>query len=359
MTGDVTDVDTVIIGGGQAGLSAAYFLARRGSVPWRDHVVLDASPAPGGAWQHVWRSVRLVSPPAYTRLPGLPWSRPFQGPPSGPEVAAYLAEYEKRFAVPVLRPVRVRRVHDAEAAPGAKPHGALLVDTDERTWRARAVINATGTWDRPFVPVVPGMAEFGGRMLHAADYDAPEEFTGAHVVVVGGGNSGAQICAEVSAVTDTTWVTRRPPQLRDASFSEAELVAVTDQVAQRVARGLPLRSVVSYTGIARTPAVRAAEERGALTARPMFQRVTPDGVTWADGTRLRADVILWATGFRPALTHLAPLRLRGPLGGIRLVGTRADHDPRVHLLGYGPSASMISVHRAAARAAREVRAGLS
>ncbi|WP_452124498.1 FAD-dependent oxidoreductase [Fodinicola feengrottensis] len=168
----MNSVDIVAIGAGQAGLASAYYLQREGA----DFVVLDRQMAPGGAWQQVWRSVRLVSPPLYTRLPGLAWDLPFHHPPSGPEVSGYFADYEKHYALPIQRPVRVRSVSG---------DGRLLVRTDSGDWSARTVINATGTWDHPFVPSVPGMASFLGRQLHTASYDTPEEFAGQHVVVVG------------------------------------------------------------------------------------------------------------------------------------------------------------------------------
>jgi NAD(P)H-nitrite reductase large subunit len=88
---------------------------------------------------------------------------------------------------------------------------------------------------------------------------------------------------------------------------------------------------------------------------PMFDRVVPDGVAWDDGRHVEADVILWATGFRAALDHLAPLHLRAPGGGIAMDGTRVVLDPRVHLVGYGPSASTVGATRAGRAAAREVR----
>jgi pyruvate/2-oxoglutarate dehydrogenase complex dihydrolipoamide dehydrogenase (E3) component len=113
--------------------------------------------------------------------------------------------------------------------------------------------------------------------------------------------------------------------------------------------------VVSATGYPATPAVKAAQASGVLDRLPMFERITPDGVVWADGHGQRADVILWCTGFRPAIDHLAPLRLREPGGGIRVDGTRVVVDPRIQLVGYGPSASTIGANRAGRIAAREVR----
>ncbi|HSX98531.1 MAG TPA: pyridine nucleotide-disulfide oxidoreductase, partial [Streptomyces sp.] len=94
---------------------------------------------------------------------------------------------------------------------------------------------------------------------------------------------------------------------------------------------------------------------GVLGRLPMFDRIAPDGVEWDDGRRVDADVILWATGFRAAVDHLAPLRLREPGGGIRIDGTRAIADPRVHLSGYGPSASTIGANRAGRAAVRDIR----
>jgi NAD(P)H-nitrite reductase large subunit len=122
-------------------------------------------------------------------------------------------------------------------------------------------------------------------------------------------------------------------------------------VEERVRRGLPPRSVVSVTGLALREQEREAQRLGAYRRRPMFVRVEPDGVRWADGSFEPVDVILWATGFRPATGHLAPLRLRSPLGGIQLEGTTAVVDPRVQLVGYGPSASTIGANRAGRAAA--------
>jgi hypothetical protein len=130
--------------------------------------------------------------------------------------------------------------------------------------------------------------------------------------------------------------------------------AVVALVEERVRQGLPPASVVSVTGLALRPREREAERRGAYDRHPMFARVEPDGVRLADGSLEPADVILWATGFRPALTHLAGLGLRSPRGGIQLDGTTAVAHPRVQLVGYGPSASTIGANRAGRTAARGV-----
>lgn len=122
----------------------------------------------------------------------------------------------------------------------------------------------------------------------------------------------------------------------------------------RVRHGLPPQSVVSVTGLLLRGREQAAADRGVYRRMPMFERIEPDGVVRPDGTRQRADVILWATGFRPDVGHLAPLNLRTAAGGIQLDGTTAVRDPRVQLVGYGSSASTIGANRAGRVAARSV-----
>ncbi|WP_018543011.1 MULTISPECIES: NAD(P)-binding domain-containing protein [unclassified Streptomyces] len=259
-------------------------------------------------------------------------------------IGGYFAAYERRFGLRVHRPVSVTAVREAG-------DGRLRVETSQRTYAARAVINATGTWDRPFWPRFPGQEDFRGRQLHSARYRGPEGFRGARVVVVGGGTSAVQQLLEIAPVAAaTTWVTRRPPVFRTGPFGADEGRAAVALVAERVRQGLPPRSVVSVTGLPMTEAVRQARESGVLTRLPLFDRVTPDGVAWDDGRTVE-----YATGFRAAVDHLAPLRLREPGGGIRMAGTRAVRDPRVHLVGYGPSAGTIGANRAGRAAVQEIR----
>ncbi|KOV01335.1 pyridine nucleotide-disulfide oxidoreductase [Streptomyces sp. XY511] len=345
--------DVVVIGGGQSGLAAGYHLRRLGI----EHVILDAQAAPGGAWQHTWDSLRLFSPAQYSSLPGR--LMPVQKGelyPDGAHVVDYLADYEKRYELPVQRGTRVESVH--RDGPG------LRVETDSGSWTARAVISATGTWTRPFLPAVPGRREYQGRQLHTVQYRSPSEFAGQRVIVVGGGNSGAQIAADLArAGIDLTWVTQRPPRyLAD----DIDGRALFDQATAR-RRALDegrtdTGGVASLGDIVAVPPVRAARDAGLLTARPMFSRLAVTGVEWADGTTAEADAVIWCTGFRPALAPFASLRLRGTRGHIATVGTRAVDEPRLHLLGYGDwtgpaSATLIGVGRPARDAAREI-AGL-
>ena len=351
--------DVVVIGAGQAGLSAGYHLRRRGFVPAGDpaggartYLVLDAEDGPGGAWRHRWRSLRMSTINGIHDLPGI------EQPDVEPEAAsvdvlpAYFGDYEDELGLAVVRPVRVRRVEKADdelGDGGDDGHGDLLVRWEGRgssgVITARAVINATGTWSKPFWPAYPGQETFRGRQLHTADYVRAEDFAGQRVAVVGGGISAVQLLEEVSHVAQTFWFTRREPVWRD-SFDPEDGSRAVAMVADRVRDGLPPLSVVSVTGLIRTPSLLAAAARGVLDRRPMFARIVPDGVVTPDGELVPVDVIFWNTGFRAALDHLRPLRLRGTGGGIRMDGTQVHGEPRVHLIGYGPSASTIGANRA-------------
>jgi hypothetical protein len=170
-----------------------------------------------------------------------------------------------------------------------------------------------------------------------------------------------QLLDEVSRVTTTTWVTRRPPDFREGPFTEERARTAVAQVEDRVRRGLPPRSVVSVTGLPVTLANEGMRARGVLNPLPMCGEFLEDGVRWPDGTFLRAEVIPWCTGFRSSLDRLAPLMLREPGGGITMTGklaTQVAKDPRVYLVGYGPSASTIGANRAGAVVARELMAFL-
>jgi cation diffusion facilitator CzcD-associated flavoprotein CzcO len=344
----VESTQVVVIGAGQAGLSAAYHLVRMGFSPYDGVVVLDRNPAPGGAWQHRWDSLTMHDVHGIANLPGVAVPESAGDERANEFVPRYFADYEARFELLVVRPVGVESVRrDGER---------YLVKTDHGLYQAEAIVNATGTWDRPFIPWYPGIETFKGRQLHTADYSGAEEFTGKHVLVVGGGASAVQLLAEISEVASTTWVTRRVPEWRtDGEFGPELGRKIIAKVEERVRAGLPPKSVVSVTGLQLREQEQAAYRRGVYTRLPMFERITPTGVEWADGRTEGVDAILWATGFRADLGHLAPLHLRERSGGIRMDGTRTVLDPRIHLIGYGPSASTIGGNRAGFTAARQLR----
>ena len=350
--------DIAVIGAGQAGLSSAFHLQRLGLNPGRDFVVLDQSPHPGGAWQYRWPSLTLSTVNGIHDLPGLPFAgtaadTKAQEVPASSAVPQYFHAYERKFKLLVYRPVKVILVCERE--------GHLRIETDKGLFSARGIINATGTWDKPYIPEYPRAPLFQGIQLHTRDYQTATAFAGKHVLIVGGGISAIQLLDEISQVTTTTWVTRRPPIFESGPFTPERGRKAVAIVEDRVRQGLPPTSVVSVTGLPATPAVEAMRKRGVLNRRPMFNEIIPTGVRWPDGRTLNVDIILWCTGFRSSLDHLMPLMLREPTGGITMDGrlaTRVAKDPRIHLVGYGPSASTIGANRAGRVAAQELTAYL-
>jgi putative flavoprotein involved in K+ transport len=142
-----------VVGGGQAALAVGYYLRRRTDLSF---AILDSEDGPGGAWRHGWDSLRGFSPARYSSLPGRLMPGGEEKYPTRDEVVNYLADYEKRYELPVRRPVRVEAVYREE--------GRLAVKMDRVRLPVRAVVGATGTWRRPHVPDYPGRGRFRGEL---------------------------------------------------------------------------------------------------------------------------------------------------------------------------------------------------
>lgn len=358
-----TDTSVVVIGAGQAGLSVAYYLRRLGLDPGNDFVLLDRGPATGGAWQFRWDALRIGSAHKINDLPGmdelgLSFETADRHAPAKDVVADYYRQYEEHYGLQVVRPADVTAVENW--GPDLKVDFTLDGDDDKEVTTV-VVVNATGTWGAPFIPWYPGLKSFEGRHLHTSEYRSASDFAGQSVVVVGGGTSAVGFLLELENVaSDLTWVSRRPIDfLEDGDlYLEARKDAVLAQdEAARAGRALP--SIVSGTGIPRTRRIQAGIDRGVLTPRPMFASIEPSGVRWADGAFKKADAIIWSTGFRPELRHLAPLKLREKEGGVVVAQGASWKDPRVFFAGYGPQASTIGANRAGRLIARQVIATLS
>ncbi len=347
----VEEVDVAVIGGGQAGLAAGYYLRRTGL----GFAILDAQRGPGGAWRHAWESLRLFSPARWSSLPGWMMQGGPDDYPTRDEALAYLAAYEARYDLPVRRPVRVRAVR--------RNGDRLAVEADAGTWLARAVISATGTWERPYVPAVAGREEFRGMEVHSSAYRSPADFAGKWVLVVGGGNSGAQVLAEVSRVADATWVTLEPPTFLPDEVDGRYLFGQATERWKALQEGRDPGPPRSLGDVVMVAPVREARDRGALAAVRPPARFTADGVVWPDGREERIDAVIWCTGFRPALEHLRPLGVIGADGRVEVRGTRSFAEPRLWLVGYGDwtgfaSATLIAVGRTARATAEEVKASM-
>lgn len=346
---DATTRDVVVVGGGQSGLAAGYFLRRSGL----DFEILDAGDRPGGAWPDAWDSLRLFSPAETSSLPGWPMPSSEGGYPNRDHVVDYLTRYEQRYGLPVRRPVRARAVQRA----GER----LVVRTDAGTWTASAVISATGGASRPFVPDYPGRQSFRGRQIHSSAYRRPGDFAGHRILLVGGGNSGAQILAELSLVAEVTWVTNEAPRfLPDELHGKALFDSATERVRAQVGGRTQDPPRGGLGDIVMVPSVLEARDRGALHAVRPFARFEPEGVVWPDGSRSQVDAVIWCTGFRPALDHLEPLGVLAADGSIAVVNGRSAREPRLWLLGYGDwtgaaSATLAGITRSARDAVRDMQ----
>ncbi|MCU1479924.1 MAG: pyridine nucleotide-disulfide oxidoreductase family protein [Subtercola sp.] len=365
----------VIVGAGQAGLSVAYHLQRRGLTPGTDLVIVDRGPSTGGAWQFRWESLRLGTAHRVSDLPGmrelgLSFETADQNRAARDVVAEYYELYEQHFGLHVFRPVDVTAVR--ERMPG----GDLLVSTKRGdistgtgTISTEVVVNASGTWATPVRPFYTGAETFRGVQISTPEYRSAADFAGKRVIVVGGGTSAVGFLLELEGVAASTfWVTRRPVEFGDGEHSDAaatpkdaaaavglesRLAAVAQQdEAAKAGRVLP--SIISGTGLPATPKNLAGVERGLLIAHPMFTSIEPAGVRFADGSFEPADALIWATGFRADLAHLAPLKLREQAGGIRVEQGRAWRNGRVFLAGYGPQASTIGANRVGRLVAAQV-----
>ena len=343
-----TTVDVLVIGGGQAALATAYFL-RRTSLSF---LLLDEQATPGGAWLHGWDSLRLFSPATWSSIPGWPMPASASTYPTRAEVIDYLSLYEERYQLPVQRPVHVESIE--------RDGDYLRVRAGEHSWRARAVVSATGTWSNPYIPDYPGREQFAGVQLHSAHYVDPAPFAGKRVMIVGGGNSGAQILAEVSKVAETLWITPEPPLfLADDVDGRVLFERATERwKAQQEGRTVD-QPIGGLGDVVMVEPVREARGRGVLVSERPFERFTEHGVEWADGRRADIDAVIWCTGFRPALAHLSELGVIESDGKVAVEGTHALKQPNLWLIGYGEwtgaaSATLIGVTRTARSTVSEI-----
>ncbi|ALC06845.1 K+ transport flavoprotein [Corynebacterium deserti GIMN1.010] len=378
-----TNYGVIIIGAGQAGLAAAHELVRRGFTPGTDFLVLDSNDGPGGAWRHRWDSLTLGKAHGIADLPGLPMDRPDPKTPASTLVTQYYGSYEEKFDLAVVRPVKVTRVEPVSGKPVAEdPTSPLRVTSDDgREWITTMILNATGTWTNPYVPYIPGIDKFQGKQLHTVDYRKAADFDGKKVLVVGGGLSAVQFLLELEGLADTVWATRRPPNFTQRQFDDGWGLAVEKAVRERTYAGIAPASVVRTTGIPQWPDYLEGVKRGLIVSHGMFDEITPTGVVFAEastsnseglgpsagkklavpeswapypaGTEIDVDVIFWNTGFRAALRHLAPMKLRGQGRGIELINEVSPaSDSRILLVGYGSTASTVGATRAGRIAGR-------
>jgi putative flavoprotein involved in K+ transport len=288
--------DAVVIGGGQSGLAAAWALRQRGLAP----IVLEAGADPVGSWPHYYDSLTLFSPARYSSLPGMAFPGDPAHYPHRDEVIDYLRAYAKTLDAEIRTTTRATAVHQTREI------FTVLTDDGQDIATPR-VIAATGGFARPYLPDLPGLSTFTGRVLHASDYHTPTALAGQRVVVVGAGNSAVQIAVELAEHAQVSLATRNPvkyvrqrPLGRDMHFWFKVSGIDTAPIGPWI--GDPPTAPVFDTG-----RYRNAVNLGRPDHRPMFGSIEGDEIVWADGNREHLDVLLLATGYRPDLDYLAPL----------------------------------------------------
>lgn len=341
--------DVIIIGGGQSALACGYYLRRTGL----DYVILDNQESCGGAWQKAWDSLTLFSPAEHSSLPGWLMPKSQNEFPSKQEVIDYLCQYEKRYELPVQRPYEVKDIK--------KEKDFFTIDTNHETLYSKTIISATGTWGKPFIPKIPGIEKFKGKQVHSAFYQKPEDFTDQKVLIVGEGNSGAQILAELSRVAHASWATRKAPEFLPDDVDGRVLFDQATAQYYAKKKGVKLDMTNFNLGtIVMVPSVKEARKREVLNSSGSFSAFTNDGIIWESGREEAFDVVIWCTGFSYATEHLENIVSTDERGKVETDGNRAAQEQRLWLVGYGSwtgfaSATMIGVGRSARHTINEIQ----
>jgi len=349
--------DTVVIGGGQAGLAMGYYLARDG----RDFVILDAAGRVGETWRNRWDSLRLFTPAFHDGLPGMPFPAPASYFPTKDETADYLEKYARKFALPL----RFGRHVDSLA----RHDEGYLVSAGNERYVTEHVVVATGPYQHP---KIPGFAEGLDPeivQLHSTDYRNPSQLPEADVLVVGAGNSGAEISVDLAATRHTY-----------LSGQNAGYIPI-GLIHNRLSLWLADRVLTTDTRLGRKVS-EAHRDRGAPLVRLKPKEIAAAGVELvprvesvvdgmprlADGRVLDVAVVVWATGFRLDFGWIElpifddggyPLHHRGVVDsapGLYFLGLPFQYTPTSeHVGGVGNDARYISEHIAARSPSRPAR----
>lgn len=341
--------DVIIIGGGQSALACGYYLRRTDL----EYLILDNQDKCGGAWQHGWKSLTLFSPAEHNSLPGWLMPKSENEFPTREEVIDYLCQYEKRYKLPIERAVEVKDVE--------KEADYFKIITNESTFYSKTIISATGTWGKPFIPAISGKDKFKGKQVHSANYQRPEDFAGQKVLIVGEGNSGAQILAEVSKVAETVWATRKTPEFLPDDVDGRVLFdqASAKYYAEKKGEKFDV-SKNNLGNIVMVPSVKEARIRDVLHSKGQFKAFTESGVIWENGEEELFDAVIWCTGFGFATDYLQNIVSTDERGKIKTKRTRSVEEENLWLVGFGgwtgfASATLIGVGRSARATVKEIQ----
>lgn len=343
---EVKQFDVIVIGGGQSGLAVGYYLRRTNL----SFIILDNEKEAGGAWQHSWKSLRLFSPAQWSSLPGIIMKGGADYYPTRDEAIEYIKEYEHKYDLPVKRPVEVVNVKGGT--------DGFSLETSDGIYLAKALVSSTGSFNNPFIPEIPCMKDFQGAVLHSSQYRSADQFRNKRLAIIGEGNSGAQILAEVSLVADTVWITQKEPRFLPDNIDGRYLFDAASQMYQAKLQGKTYQPP-SLGDIVMVASVKDARQRNVFHSKRPFQKFSIDGVVWENEHEEKVDAVIFCTGFSPALKHLSSLNVVNSDGRVQTQETRATNMDGLWLVGYGnwtgfASATLIGVGRSAKRTVEEI-----
>jgi putative flavoprotein involved in K+ transport len=305
----------VVIGAGQSGLAAASFLHGLG-VPT---LVLEAGDRPRGSWPGYYDSLRLFSPAEFSSMPGMPFPGEPDRYPGRDEVAEYLERYAAALPVEIQTNTRVVSVREAD-------RGFVVVAAGGMRLEASGIVAASGSFSNPYRPVFPGQSRFTGRLSHVAEYRNPSPYEGMRVVVVGAGDSAAQVANELARVADVTIAARHPLRFIPQRIAGHD---VHYWLGQTGFDSLPAPWLGKISGgslITDSVGLRQSLADGLLDVRPMFTALDREEVVWSEHEREPVDAIILATGYRPSLDYLRELGALDPLGApLHAAGVSTTH----------------------------------
>jgi len=343
---------TVVVGGGQAGLAVGYHLARRG-LPF---VILDAHERIGGAWRKRWDSLRLFTPARYDGLPGMPFPGPAHSFPTKDEVADYLEAYATRFDLPVRTGVRVDRL--------TKEGDRFVVAFGDRRFEAEQVVVATGAYHTPRTPGVASELDPTIVQMDSTEYRNPSQLREGGVLVVGAGNSGAEIALEASrghqtwlSGRDTGHEPTRPGTVADRLFTPVFWFIVSHVLTVKTPIGRMVKRRFRDRGIPLVRVTRKALAAAGVEGVPRTASVRDGLPELEDGRVLEVANVIWCTGFRSDFGWIElpilgedghPVHDRGVVGsepGLYFVGLPFLYSiPSVLIGGVGRDAEYIAAY---------------
>lgn len=313
--------DVIVIGAGQAGLASAHALQNAGL----SFHVLESSDRAAGSWPRYYDSLKLFSPARHSSLPGLPFHGDPERYPLRDEVVQYLEDYARHFAFPIAYSARVTRI----SREGNHFH---IETADGSRWLARTVISASGPYNQPNIPEFDGLDQFSGKIVHSADYRNRADVPGTRVAVVGSGNSAIQIAHELSRTHQVVVSAREQPRLvRQRPWGRD----IHDWLTLSGVDTLPVGRWFGWsptTPVLDSGVYRRAFAEGALAYRPLFDRVTAQGLRWGEQEE-QFDTLVMATGFVNQPDYLAGLDGMDAARAAQQKGGRAVHVHGLYFVG--------------------------